>query len=270
MSALCPIASSAFLPYAYCEFLEDRINVRFNIPATWEEMTLIQNDIGNWGDRVDINANSGNGGVTSFDVMDIHATGMKVMNIIKDAYHSVKYKHLRPIIELIKQLDKSITYHEDNYPRQNWFATTKELRASRKIHQIELDDMRRHYEDIKLEFDNTISEKYIYNTKLGNVLDLEEEEDDEEEPKVEEPKVEEPKVEKPKVETQVYEEDGAVITFTITTVNGKTITSRTISYPKCVKCGSTHNNNRHWCMKCFNDWDKGRFQKSDKCLILDD
>ena len=178
MSALCPIASSAFLPYASVEYVGNRINVRFNIPATWEEMTTIQNDIGDWGDRVDIIANSGNGGVTSFDVMDTHATGMKIMNIIKDAYHSVKYKHLRPIIELLKQLDKSITYHEENYPRQNWFVTAKELRASRKIHQQELDDMRLHYEDIKLEFDNTISEKFIYNTKLGNVLDEEEDEDD--------------------------------------------------------------------------------------------
>ena len=56
----------------------------------------------------------------------------------------------------------------------------------------------------------------------------------------------------------------------ITCKQGKSITVDTVIYPECVKCGSKNNNQRHWCLKCFNDWDKARFQKADKCLIVDD
>jgi len=46
-------------------------------------------------------------------------------------------------------------------------------------------------------------------------------------------------------------------------------------YPKCTNCNSTNNNGRHWCINCFNEWEKnGRsFNKwsNDKtCLIVDD
>ena len=44
---------------------------------------------------------------------------------------------------------------------------------------------------------------------------------------------------------------------------------RCVSYPKCVKCGSTSNNDYHWCRKCFNEHMQD-YRKADKCLIVDD
>ena len=55
---------------------------------------------------------------------------------------------------------------------------------------------------------------------------------------------------------------------TVVLKDGRSYTETSISYPKCVKCGSTNNNDRHWCLKCFNDWDKPI--RNTTCLIVDD
>jgi hypothetical protein len=43
---------------------------------------------------------------------------------------------------------------------------------------------------------------------------------------------------------------------------------RKVTYPKCVKCGSTNNNDRHWCFRCFSEWENPK--KTNECLITDD